>query len=190
MRTPRAKLTTSLLSLAVIVGAGSYGTFAAFTDTTSNSGNSFSAGTLDISNGGTTSAVFSLTGLRPGDTAVQKCIKVVNSGTLSYSSLKFYGSTGGVLSGFLKVKVERGTATADTGGATASCTGFTLVQEIVSNRDLNTFPTSVAPVDDTSGWAAGASKAYRVTVELPSAVTDVAAEGASASLTLNWDASS
>jgi predicted ribosomally synthesized peptide with SipW-like signal peptide len=191
MRTPRAKIIASIGALAVIVGAGSYGTFAAFSDTASNSGNAFSAGTLNISDGGTTSAMFSLSGLRPGDSAVQKCITVSNSGTLSFGSLKFYGTVTGTLAGYLEIQVERGTGAA--GGATASCTGFTGGSTIVTNRLLNTFPTSASPVDEganPSGWGAGQSKSYRVTVQLPSSVTASAAEGASANLTLNWDATS
>lgn len=191
MRSSRNKIISSLAALAVIVGAGSYGTFAAFSETASVNGNSFTAGTLDISDGGTTSAIFTLTGLRPGDAAVQKCVRVVNSGSLSFGSLKFYGVQSGVLAGYLQVQVERGTGA--TGGATADCTGFTGGSVIVANGLLSAFPTSASPIDegvDPTGWGAGQSKSYRITAQLPSSVTASAAEGATASLTLHWDATS
>jgi predicted ribosomally synthesized peptide with SipW-like signal peptide len=81
MRTPRAKLAASIGALAVIVGAGSYGTFAAFTDTTSNSGNSFTAGDLEITDDDGGATMFTITALAPGDSFTEKCIKVTNART-------------------------------------------------------------------------------------------------------------
>lgn len=200
MRAPRAKIIASLGALTIIVGAGSYGTFAAFTETTTNSGNAFSAGTLNISDGGSTTAAFTMNNLRPGDAAVTKCIRIVNTGTLDFNSLRFYGTVTGTgnsgngLAPFLDVTVERGSATTSTGGATFSCTGFDASPTTIFSGKLNTFPTSGSPVSETgtpaTGWASLASKGYRVTVSLPSSVTSASAEGATAALTLNWDASS
>lgn len=189
----KAKLLSTIAALATIGAAGSYGTYAAFSDTATNSGNAFSAGTLNISDGGTTSAIFALTNLRPGDAAVERCIKVVNTGSLSFGALRFHGTVTGALGAYLDVQVERGSATADTGGASASCTGFSSPTTIVSPRLLSAFPTSASPVDEgvnPAGWGAGAAKAYKITIQLPSSVTAQAAEGASANLTLTWVAES
>lgn len=200
MRASRAKIIASLSALTVIVGTGSYGTFAAFTETTTNSGNAFSAGTLDISNGGSTSAAFSLANLRPGDLAVTRCFRIVNTGSLDFNSLRFYGTVTGTgnsgngLAPFLAVTVERGSATLATGGASFSCTGFDASPTTIFTGLLSGFPTSASPVVETgtpaTGWTAGAAKGYRVTVQLPSDVVSASAEAATAALTLNWDASS
>lgn len=189
MPSTRGKIIASLASVAVIAGAGSYGTFSAFTESTSVAGNTYSAGTLDISKGATGTSIFALTNLRPGDTAVQRCVTVTNTGSLSFASLKLWATVSGGLATYLDWTVERGTGAA--GGASADCTGFTGGSAIFSLAKLSTFPTSNATaINDTSGWASNASKSYRFTAQLPSSVTEAAAEGASASVTLNWDATS
>lgn len=190
MRSPRAKIVASLGALAVILGAGSYGTFAAFTDTTSNGGNSFSAGTLNIQDDDGTQLAFNVSTQRPGDTTGAKCINVTNSGTLEFGSLNFYGTVGGTgLAPYLTVDVDRGTGA--TGGSSFSCTNFAETSANIVSGLLSAFPTAGSPIVEAGNtWPAGQTRSYRITVTLPSSVTDANAEGKSATLTLNWDATS
>jgi predicted ribosomally synthesized peptide with SipW-like signal peptide len=188
MRSNRVKIIASVLSLAVIAGAGSYGTFSAFSDTTSVAGNTFAAGTLDIDKNGSVSAAFSLSNQRPGDSTGDRCVTLTNSGTLSYGSLSLYATVGGTgLAPYLVVDVDRGTGA--TGGNTFSCTGFTETQADVVTGALSAFPGSGSPLAEPI-MASGASRSYRIRVTLPSSVTASAAEGTTATVTLHWDATS
>ncbi len=108
----------ALLISGVIVGQASY---SAFTSTTSNPTNNWSAGTVSLSDDDSNTAMFTATGLKPGVTGT-KCIAVTSSGTLA-SEVKLYGtssSTTDALSTYIDLAIVQGT-----GGSSASCTGFT-----------------------------------------------------------------
>jgi predicted ribosomally synthesized peptide with SipW-like signal peptide len=201
MRTPRAKIIASIGALSVIVGAGSYGTFAAFTDTTTNAGNSFAAGDLELNAQGATSALFTITGLAPGDTGTAKCLKVTAAGSLTPDTVTLAATVGGTAGGAdedsngspdgnglqddLNVRVERGTSASGNAGITTSgvdfaCNDFVPVTTIHDGL-LNAFATSTEPA-----WPAGSSKYYRITPSLPTAPQ--AAEGDTATVTFTWNA--
>lgn len=183
----RGRLIASVVALAVIVGVGVYGTLSVLTDTTSNTGNTFAAGTIVITDDDAGSAAFTIGGMRPGDAAT-RCINVVNAGTLTFSNVAFSGAPGGNgLADQLTVDVDRGSGA--TGGPSASCSGFAAdAPDIVTGR-LSDFPPAGAPIDDPADWTPGARKSYRLVVALPASATN-SAQGRTATLDLRWDATS
>ena len=114
-----------LVTLAVVGALGSvaaYGTFAAFSSTTSNNNNSFAAGSVSISDNDSGGAMFSsITGQKPGvENAVDKCIRVSYSGSLD-ADVKMYAA--GIAAGgqHIRLVVTRGTQTTP---VFPDCTGF------------------------------------------------------------------
>lgn len=131
--------------------------------------------------------MFTLANMAPGDTAT-KCINVSNAGTLAFANLALSGTVGGTgLASELQVVADRGTGA--TGGASASCSGFTQTTAGIVTGAMSDFPTAAAPVDDAAGWSAAASKSYRFMVTLPTSAPGTA-QGKDATLGITWDASS
>src|SRR6058998_1719961 len=87
------KLGLSLLVLALIGVAVGVGTWSAFSATTQNSGNSFSAGTVILSDDDSGSAMLSLANAKPGDSDTS-CIVVTYTGSLA-ATVRLYGTTTG-----------------------------------------------------------------------------------------------
>jgi hypothetical protein len=165
---------------------------AAFTSTTANSGNSFSAGTVDLVDDDAATAIFTISNMKPSDT-VQGCITVTYQGTVvDPSAVKLYSpgyTDSGTFADYLNVTVEEGS-----GGSFASCAGFVSDLTIVDAMTLSTFAstytdyTNGAGVWDPSGTPE--SKTYRFTVALDGA-TPNAQQGASVTgLTFTWEVQS
>lgn len=153
----------------------------AFQATTTNGTNSWAAGTVAISDDDNGSAMFSATGLKPGDTG-SKCILVTYGGTLA-SAVKLYGVASGSLAQYLDLTVEQGN-----GGTSSGCGSFA-PESTLYNGTLSGFPTAAGNYATGVGsWtpgAAGATKTYRFTYTLRN---DNAAQGQSASATFTWEA--
>lgn len=136
---------------------------AAFTGSTRNSGNNWSAGSVALTDDDAGSARFQVENLVPGDTD-SKCIKVT-ANTSVPGIVKGYGvnpipSVHG-LENHIEVRIEAGT-----GGDFGSCTGFTSDETVVDGVTLAQF----AAIDDyesaVGGWAVPAgtsSRTYRLT---------------------------
>ena len=108
--------------LAIVVAAGFVwqASYAAFSADTRNSGNSWSSGTVALTDDDGGSARFNVTNLIPGQTGTA-CIKVTSTSTV-FGPVKLYtlnavNSVG--LAEYIKVTVTQGD-----GGTFASCTGF------------------------------------------------------------------
>jgi hypothetical protein len=160
---------------------------AAFVDTTSNTGNGFAAGDVNLDDDATT-AMFSVSGLAPGDT-VTRCIRVTYTGSVSSPTVRLYsggytdvpgpaaGSTG--LSTYLSLSVEEGA-----GGTSADCSGFTAASTAVSGVTLAGFAAGRTDFATGAGaWepaTSPASRTYRFTVQLAEA-TPNAEQGAGVS---------
>jgi predicted ribosomally synthesized peptide with SipW-like signal peptide len=101
-----------LLTMLVLGLAGTFvslGAFSAFSDTTSNTGNQFTAGNVAVGDNDANAAMFAnVTGGKPG-TAVQRCIKVTYSGSLD-ADVKLYttDSSIGTLATYTDVTIEKG----------------------------------------------------------------------------------
>jgi predicted ribosomally synthesized peptide with SipW-like signal peptide len=186
-RSTSARLAMSAAALAAILGAGAYGTYSAFSDTTENTGNTFAAGTIDIADDDSGTSMFTVSGMLPGQTET-RCINVSNVGTSPFANVGLSGAVGGTgLATSLQVTVDRGTGAG--GGTSFSCTGYTNVTSGIVTGALSAFPTTASPVNDATGWTAGAKKSYRFTVALPSTAPQ-SAMGQTATLAVTWTASS
>ena len=124
MTTARKGLAT-LVVIGVTGALAAFGTFAAFTDTTTNSGNQFTAGTVTLTNNSTSAMFNNVTGATPGSAATDRCIKVVYTGSLA-ATLKLYttDSSTGTLSQYVDMTVTPGTYSGPD-PAFPGCTGFT-----------------------------------------------------------------
>jgi len=125
-----------LLSVFVIVGLVpglAIASLAAWTVTTSNSGNTFTTNTVLIQDnqggqGGSSvtsgTAMFNVTNLEPNSSTTTQCIGVNFSGTASVSSLQLSATLGGAGQATLQTELTMNTATYNTSG-TVSITGGT-----------------------------------------------------------------
>ena len=112
-----------LLTLGILVAIGSFAgwaTFSAFSGTTSNSGNSFSAGTVAITDNDAGSAMYNVSNQAPG-VALSRCIRVTFTGSLD-STVKMYASSVGAVGQYIDLVVTPGSGVT---GSFPSCTGFT-----------------------------------------------------------------
>ena len=192
-RNPKGKVMVArLVALTVSVVVASVFTLnasrAAFTATTSNTGNSWSAGTVVLSDDDALAVMFNVTNMKPGDTNT-KCIKVDYNGSLA-ADVKVYGAVAGTgLATHLTATVEVGS-----GGTFASCTGWVANATPVSfTGTLAAFGTTHSNFTNGLGGFAGAvatnTRTYRVTVALPSGAVN-AAQGLTASATFTGEAQS
>ena len=160
-------------------------THAAFNATTSNGSNTWSAGTVTLTDDDAGSVMFNVSGMKPGDTST-KCVNVSYTGTLT-SNVKLYGSVGGTgLATYLNTTIEIGTGAS--GGAAMSCTGFN-ASSTLHNGTLAAFGAANTNYATGLGSFDGATnpttKSYRFTVAL---ADDNNAQGKNASTTFTWEA--
>jgi hypothetical protein len=93
-------------SAAGLVGAR---TLAAFVSGTADAGNQFTSGTVYLADNDAGAAMFALSGMRPGDPPVSRCVAVSYSGTLP-ASVRIYGlNTAGGVAPYVNLTVTRGT---------------------------------------------------------------------------------
>ena len=162
------------------------GSQAAYTAVTSNSGNTFSAGTVSLTDDDSGTALFTLSGLQPGSTG-QRCLTVTYRGTLG-ARVKLFVTPGSVtgtgLDAYLVLRVEEGS-----GGSNSSCAGFSGTQ--ISSSTLGSM--GLAATNSATGlgtWAptaAGQSRVYRFTYSLQD---DNAAQGLNCQASFTWEATS
>jgi predicted ribosomally synthesized peptide with SipW-like signal peptide len=188
-----------LLITAVVLGlvgvVGGLGTWSAFSDTTANGGNSFESGTVRIQDDDSGSAMFSLTGMRPGDPAATRCIDVTYTGSLD-AQVRMHGATGGSgLAQYLNVKVTRGekdSAFSGCGDFVADTTNYIgQGPGVVYSGTLEGFADGYAGAnaDPVAGspetWSQNEDHAYRFEVSL---ADDNNAQGKTATQTFTWEA--
>ena len=171
-----------LLVMSLLVVTGSR---AAFTANTANGSNTFTAGTVTLSDDDSGSVMFNLSDMKPGDTAT-KCVNVTYTGSLA-ADINLYGTVGGTgLATYLDTTVDIGTGA--TGGASTDCTGFTLGSNL-HNDTLEAFGTTHTDYASGAGGFTGATnpstRSYRVTVTLQD---NNLAQGKSASVAFTWEA--
>jgi hypothetical protein len=183
--------------LAVVAGIALSGalvwqsSYAAFTATTSNPGNSWTAGTIALADNDSGAALFNASGLVPGSTGY-RCITVDFTGTVG-AQVRLYATpvTSGptALAPYLELTVEEGT------GTTATCSDFAASSTLYgtapgfdTTKTLSTFTSSHSSHGTgLSAWAptTAASRAYRISYRLKD---DDAAQGAAASINFVWEA--
>lgn len=188
-----AAVPLGIVASGVLVWQSSY---AAFTATTTNPGNSFSAGTVVLaSNRAPASAMFNVGGLAPGDTD-DACITVTYNGSLA-ADVRMYVKPGdltsvapGSLAPYLTLSVEEGTGTDPSCGDFVR-TGFAYNASGSSGttNTLSAFATgSTAFGSGVGSFAAtgsGQSRTYRVTYWTQD---DNDAQGRNAGVRFTWEA--
>lgn len=166
---------------------------AAFTGSTDNSGNSWDAGTVKLTDNDTGTAMFTATNQKPGDTAT-KCIEVTYGGTITPSAAVALSAavtesndgTGNGLGDDLDVVVQ-------IGAAGSTCTLFGTGTGLY-NGTLAAFNTSATPL--STGWTPvlggltpDTMRPFQFTVTLGTdTLNDAQGDGADANFT--WSATS
>ncbi len=179
----------AVVPLAVLASGGMIwqSSYSAFSATTANPTNNWSAGTVALADDDSNTAMFTASNLKPGATGT-KCIAVTSTGSLA-STVKLYGtsySTTNALASHVNLKVEEGT-----GATSASCAGFT-GGSTVFDSTLASFGTT------KTGFATGVgsfaptgsgseTKSYKITYTLSSSAPDTA-QGGTAALGFTWEA--
>lgn len=184
----RRSLAVPLALLVGLLGSGALvwqGTAAVFTATTTNGSNSWTAGSISLSDDdGGSSALFTATGLVPADTD-SNCITVTYTGSLP-TAVKLYASASADASSLaqhIDLVINQGT-----GGGFGSCGGFTPGQEIF-NGTLAAFTAKTDYANGVGTWApsANGSQVYRITYTL-NAATPSNKQGATTTATFTWEA--
>jgi predicted ribosomally synthesized peptide with SipW-like signal peptide len=157
----KTKTALIVFLVGVIASVVGLATWSAYSSTTSNTNNQFQTGSVVLSDNDSGTAMFNMTGARPGDT-VSKCITVTYTGTLT-SNVTLYGTgtAGNGLDAYLDLKVTRGGFSSNT-PANMACsdggTGSTFQPDSVTysggngagangvlfNARMNLYPTSWA----------------------------------------------
>jgi hypothetical protein len=181
-----AGVLAGLLGSATLVWQG---TNAAFTATTGNGANSWSSGTVVVSDDDSGSALFTTGPLVPGDTGA-RCIAVTYSGSIAANVRLYPSSASGALAPYLTLVVEQGSGAGNVGSA-STCTGF--AGTTVWSGTLAAFASSATSFGTGIGTFAptgsGQVQVYRLTWTLDAATPD-AAQGATATTSLVWQAQS
>lgn len=191
------KTSTKVLLTALCVGAlGSFaamGVFGAFSATTTNAGNTITAGTVAIADNDAGAAMYSITNAKPGE-SVSKCIKVTYTGSLDADVHIYTSSTIGALGQYVELTITPGSQTTPT---FPSCTGFTpdsggaLYTGTLANfaTTKNTYANGVVDYPGTgTRWAASESVVYQVTATLQSSAPEAAQGATTGAHTFTWEA--
>jgi hypothetical protein len=191
------KTSTKVLLTALCVGAlGSFaamGVFGAFSATTTNAGNTITAGTVAIADNDAGAAMYSITNAKPGE-SVSKCIKVTYTGSLDADVHIYTSSTIGALGQYVELTITPGSQTTPT---FPSCTGFTpdsggaLYTGTLANfaTTKNTYANGVVDYPGAgTKWAANESVVYQVIATLQSSAPEAAQGATTGAHTFTWEA--
>jgi hypothetical protein len=192
----RRNLAKGVLPLGILASAAMVwqSSYAAFSGTTTNGGNSWTAGTVKLTDAANGTAILNATALKPGSTG-SACITLTYGGSLA-AATKLYVASGDLttttgpsnLAQYLTLKVDEGT------GTVPSCSDF-----VASGNDYNptsstaetlsTFASSATNFANGVGaWtpaANGATKDYRFTWTVQD---NNAAQGLNATVKFTWEA--
>jgi hypothetical protein len=191
------KTTTKVLLTALCVGAlgslAAMGVFGAFSSTTTNAGNTLTAGTVAIADNDAGAAMYSITNAKPGE-SVSKCIKVTYTGSLDADVRLYTTSSIGSLGQYVELTITPGTQATST---FPSCTGFTpdsggaLYTGTLQNfgTTKNSYANGVVDYPGSgTKWASGESVVYQVTATLQSSAPDAAQGLTTGAHTFTWEA--
>lgn len=191
------KTTTKFLLTALCIGAlgslAAMGVFGAFSATTTNAGNTITAGTVSIADNDAGAAMYSLTNAKPGE-SVSKCIKVTYTGSLDADVHIYTTSSIGALGQYVELTITPGTQTTST---FPSCTGFTpdaggaLYSGTLANfaTTKNNYANGVVDYPGSgTKWASNESVVYQVTATLQSSAPEAAQGATTGAHTFTWEA--
>lgn len=180
--------TAVLLNVAGLAGNG--GAWALFGGGTSNPGTSVAAGTLALDNDDDGGVVLDVSGMRPGQPTVERCVQVRYTGDLE-AGLRLYGEVSGALAPFVRLDITRGSETAP---SEATCDSFTADP---GGGALYDGTLAALPADHSAGvvdrspdggpaaWADGERRSYRFRLTLEDTPE---AQGLAAQARVIWEA--
>lgn len=182
-----AAVITALLLTLVFVNQR---TRAAFSASTANPVDQWAAGTVVLGDDDSGSALFSASGLLPGDTG-SKCIKVSYSGSLAATVKLYGGSLTGSLGPYIDLVVQEATVIGNNGTFAGGCTGFAGTQ--IYSGTLSGFTAAASSyatgVGSFAPTGTGQYRVYRFDYTL-NASAPSAQQGASAGATFTWESRS
>lgn len=194
--TPTARnLLATVVVVGLLIAAVGAAVFSAYTAVTSNDGNTFTAGTIELTDNDSGNALFNVSGFTPGDSFV-RCIKVDYDSTGGVQSgLRLFGATGGTgLADYLDIRVRRGTM-AVPASAPGDCTGFTPDTAdyngdgpgVFVDDKLIDFPANYddGVADPVAAWSDGDSAVYEITLTVEN---DNDAQGLAATQDFSFEA--
>lgn len=171
------KLVFTALTVSLLVATVGMGTWAAFSATTVNTGNSFSTGSMTLTDNDSGSALLALSNAGPGATDTG-CLQVTYSSDVGNAGVRLFGTVTGDLDPYLTVVVTRSELA-------GTCAAMGATTEVF-NGTLDTFAADYATgVGGGVQWATGDTYAYHFSVTLSN---DTAAQGKSATADFTWEA--
>ena len=185
------RILLTVLVLGTVGSVAGFGAYSAFTATTTNAGNTITAGTVEISQHAGAATLYSLTNQGPG-ASTTKCVRVTYTGSLA-ASVKLYVSAGVTNGTVFNLQVERGSGLT-TLDNTMSCAGFTASSTAYATAAIGSLGTTYAGgVDGKAGaaaWATNDSIDYRFTISIVDDATPNAHTSAlsTAAHTFTWEA--
>jgi len=189
----KQKVLLSTMVVGVLCGLTSLGVFGVFSATTQNAGNEISTGTVAISDNDAGSALYNITGAKPGDT-VSKCIRTTYTGSLPADVHLYTTSAPGALAQYVDLIITKGTQST---GVFPDCGNFVAdpgvplftgtLQGFEQTR--NTFAAGIdtAPSGHTT-WQTSDSVVYKVDATLQTGTPDASQGSSSGSHTFIWEA--
>ena len=191
------KVLVSLLVMGVAGSVAGTGTFSAFSSTTANPGNAFTAGTVTISDNDSGSSMLSLSNAKPGDSSTG-CITTTYTGSLS-ANVRLYASTTSTLAQYLTLTITQGGGTPITTSNVSfgsACTNFTPdgSGSQIFNGTLSSFASTYTDfnsglalnnISGSSTWSQNNFRVYKFVVSL---ANDNNAQGLSSTVTFTWEA--
>jgi hypothetical protein len=158
---------------------------ATYTSTTVNPSNSFTAGTVTLGDDDSTTALVTVTGLKPGSTDT-KCVVVTFTGSLA-STVKVY-STASTYSGsagaYINLTVDEGTGGSFAGGCTAFVSGTQIYSGTLANF-AGTYTTFANGIGSFAPTTNGNTTVYRFSYSI---TDNDSAMGLTAGLGFTWEA--
>lgn len=189
----RSVLGVSTLAVAMVAGGAlvSTASYATFSAASTSRSNSWSTGSVSLGLDDSGTALFSVTGLKPGSSGTN-CIAVTSTGSVP-SAVRLYGTnatTTNGLSSYITVTVSMGT-----GGGYGSCSAFTpdgTDPTVFPTGTLASFATTATSYSSGLGvWnptgSAPETRTYRIDYAVSGNIPNSAA-GGSATIGFTWEA--
>jgi predicted ribosomally synthesized peptide with SipW-like signal peptide len=183
------KVLLTLLVVGLLGGVAVVGTLSAFSSTTTNTDNSFAAGTVTLADNDSGAVLYGVANQKPGVNTV-KCIKLTYTGSLDADVKLYTPSSVNASAQYINLTIEKGTS--DT-AVFPNCGTFTSQSTVYSGTLANFAATRnsyangiLAFPGAQSAWAQNDTLVYRFTLSVQD---DNAAQGASSGLhTFTWEA--
>ncbi len=160
------KVLFTVLVMGVVATLATAGTFAAFSSTTTSTGNVFATGTVILSSNSAGGAIYNVSTAKPG-TSDTHCIHVSYTGSLAAAVHLYSSAVTDPPASDITLTIQPGSGLS---GAFNTCTGFTPAGPALYSGSLATFAgtyTNFGTGLATGGtWTSGTSVDYQFTVTL------------------------